>query len=196
MGKWVGADGVIYDRFERAVHVREFPDCQEWGRYILSVDEGTSHPFSVGRWWVDSDGRMHRDAEFYRRGLLTKSKVQACKSLCVPHLMPEAVVVDSAALGLCNDLRDAGLPVVAADKRSVSDGIDRVYDRFATDLDGRARITVSSRCEAWLEEVQSYSWRKNQDGSYAEVPKKEHDDAMDETRYAATYLGSPGVQVW
>lgn len=64
-GKWVSAEGVIYEGFDRAVHVVDrFDIPQDWARY-WSVDFGFVHPFVLQCWAEDPDGRLIMYREIY-----------------------------------------------------------------------------------------------------------------------------------
>ena len=66
-GLWVGAEGMIYDTWDRTVHMiaaSEVTIEPEWKRYIV-VDFGFTNPF-VAQWWAeDPDGRLYRYREVY-----------------------------------------------------------------------------------------------------------------------------------
>lgn len=58
-GRWVQAEGAVYEEFDLAVHVIDgFEIPADWRR-IRSIDFGYSNPF-VCQWWaMDHDGRMY-----------------------------------------------------------------------------------------------------------------------------------------
>lgn len=191
LGIWAGAEGLVYDGWNREVGVqrRDGP----WERTIIGVDDGYTNPCAIGVWCVDGDGRMHRRAEHYERGMLNRRKVEVVVAL--GGMDAEAVVVDPAAAELRAELRNAGLPVVEA-KNDVWDGIQIVQQRLALAGDGLSRLTVDPSCEHWLREIESYEWRKSRDGQPVDEPVKAHDHAMDETRYVAAYLHVPALQIY
>lgn len=65
-GRWVQAEGVVYEGWDRAKHlIPRFPIPLDWPRY-WSVDFGYTNPF-VCQWWAqDPDGRLFRYREIYR----------------------------------------------------------------------------------------------------------------------------------
>lgn len=100
-GKWVQAEGGIYEEYNRIIHVlppvfapKSFK--QTW----WSVDFGFIHPFSWGEWGADSDKRLYLARELY----LTHTKVQDCVTLILravindlPEKRPTAIVADHDA---------------------------------------------------------------------------------------------------
>ena len=66
-GRWVQAEGAVYD-FDAALHlVDPFPIPADWRR-IRVIDFGWTHPF-VCQWWaIDGDGRMYLYREIYMTG--------------------------------------------------------------------------------------------------------------------------------
>jgi PBSX family phage terminase large subunit len=63
-GKWVSADGLVYD-FDPAIHmVDRFPIPAQWPR-VWSVDFGYTNPFVVQFWAGHPDGRWIRYREIY-----------------------------------------------------------------------------------------------------------------------------------
>jgi phage terminase large subunit len=181
-GKWVGSDGLVYDRWDRAVHVRA--DGRGVRRVVLAVDEGYTNPFAALRVEIDGDGRLYVSGEFYRRQQNVSQKVAAVRAMgeC------EAVVVDPSAADLIRELRDAGLPVVPA-LNEVFDGIMKVQQRLTLAGDGYPRLTVDPGCDNLIREFETYEWKANrQSGATKDEPIKEHDHALDALRYAVAYL--------
>jgi hypothetical protein len=55
-GRWAAAEGLIYEDFDRATHLRASPNPRSWPRY-WSVDFGYTNPFVLQCWAVDpTDG--------------------------------------------------------------------------------------------------------------------------------------------
>jgi len=78
-GRWVAAEGVIYEGFDPGVHLVDwttklpdgqpmFPDGKipdSWTRW-WSVDFGFTNPMVIQHWAEDPDGRLYLYREFYR----------------------------------------------------------------------------------------------------------------------------------
>lgn len=174
LGQWVGSEGVVYDTFDLALHVKA--DSRKPVRVVLGVDDGTRNPFACLRAHIDGDGGIHIAAERYRSGLLESGKVDAVKALADGA---ECVYVDPAAAGLKLALRNANVPVADANN-DVLQGIARVQDRLAD-----VRLTIDPSCVNLVNEMQAYEWLEN---DKRDVPRKEGDHAVDCARYICSAI--------
>lgn len=174
-GKWAGSDGLVYDRWDRAVHVmeREGP----WARVLLGVDDGYTNPLACVRCCVDGDGRVHIDAEGYGSGLNEAAKVETVRSISAGY---ERAICDPSAAGLRAALLSAGIDTTEAENDVIA-GINRVQDRLVIQGDGLPRLTVSPRCKNLIREFESYEWMPDKP---KDTPKKVNDHALDALRYA------------
>lgn len=181
-GLWVGSDGLVYDKWDRARHVarREGP----WVRRVVWVDEGYTNPFVALLACEDALGRWHIAEEFYRSQIVRDQKVGVIRAM-----RGESVVVDPSAAELIAELREAGLGVVEADN-SVFDGIMRVQQVLERSIDGLPGLTVDPSCENVCREMETYEWKPGRD-----EPVKQHDHAMDAIRYGLARADSPFVGV-
>lgn len=182
-GKWVGFEGLVYDQWDRAVHVRERHG--PWVRVFGAIDEGYTNPavlLSVGE---DPDGRLHIFREFYETHILPSVMVEEAKRRVERDRIGQ-MTADPSAAGLVADLVSAGLDVTTELDNAVFDGIRRVQDRLQVRPDGLPRLTVDPSCERTICEFESYMWRPGKD-----APVKQMDHAMDATRYLVSYLDGP-----
>lgn len=75
-GIWAAAEGIVYESFSRAVHIRQRP--KDWAeksrnwRRIWCVDFGYRDPFVWQCWAIDHDGRMWLEHEIFRTGRLVE----------------------------------------------------------------------------------------------------------------------------
>jgi len=189
-GKWVGAEGVVYDTFDLAVHVkaREGP----WARTIIGVDDGYTNPFAALLVRIDGDGRMHVEREVYKPGLLVSDRVKA-----LGGFGRHTALVDPSAATLMAEARSAGCEVLPA-INEVEQGIHRVMQRLAVAGDGLPRLTIDPSCVNVIREMQSYRWKGNKHamddgGKYKDEPVKENDHALDALRYAVAYVDRGGT---
>ena len=182
-GEFVSFEGLVYEEFERSVHVAAGPP--NFVRVVAGVDEGYTNPAVILVIGIDSDGRAHVIEEFYRRRVLQGDVVARAKSLHDQYRF-EMMLVDPSAAGLIAEMRNAHLPVREADN-AVHDGIQRVKARLARAGDGRPRLTISPSCVNLLAEIESYVWREGKQGVKDE-PEKINDHAMDALRYAVMYI--------
>lgn len=178
LGKWTASEGLVYPMFSREQHVTEtLPEA--CSRYVISCDYGTVNPTSMGL-WGEKDGVWYRLREYYyaarREGMLrTDEQHYAGLEKLAAGVPVECVAVDpSAASFIACILSHRKFRVIRA-KNDVLSGIRLVSDALAA---GRLRIGAS--CEDCIREFGQYCWNENAAG---DVPRKEHDHAMDDVRY-------------
>ncbi len=199
-GKWVQAEGAIYDGYDPAVHLIDgFPVPADWRRFRV-VDFGYTNPF-VCQWWaLDHDGRMYLYREIYWSQRLVEDHAREIKALSEGESI-EATVADHDAEDRATLARH-GVATQPAQK-TVREGIQAVAERLRKAGDGRPRLYIMRDAlvatdprllEAKLpvcteEEITGYVWAKAQDGKPAkEEPLKLNDHGMDAMRYAVMYL--------
>ena len=189
LGKWTVSDGLVYPMFDKSRHVSaEVPDCP---RYVISCDYGTVNPTSMGL-WGESDGIWYRLREYYyaarREGLSrTDEEHYAGLETLAEDLPVECVVVDPSAASFIACIARHGKFRVMKAKNDVLSGIRQVSDALQAD-----KIRICAGCEDILREFSQYCWNASAAG---DVPKKEHDHAMDDMRYfVSTILCGNGEQ--
>lgn len=184
-GLWVGADGLVYDRFNRDEHVLDRTAYRKSS--ILGVDDGYTDPFVVLDIAIDSDGRKHIAREVYESKLVMTEKIERVKRMWDGE---SPVVVDSAAPDLIESLRRAGVSTaVACDKGpgSINFGINLVQTELATDSDGVPMLTVNPNCTNTIREFESYEWKPGL-GGVKDQPRDANNHTADSLRYALRYI--------
>ena len=194
-GKWVQAEGAIYDGFDESIHLIDpFRIPDDW-RVICSIDFGYTNPF-VCQWWaIDHDERMYLYREIYmtRRTV----RVHAKKIHELTDCKVEMVVADHDAEDRAT-LEENEIYTDIADKR-VSPGIQAVQERLKVQPDGKPRLFVmrgatveedwrlvdEKRPTSTLDEFSAYVWN---DKVAKDEPLKINDHGMDAMRYAVMYL--------
>ena len=183
-GLWVAAEGLVYELFDRDMHiVKPFVVPPDWQR-IRAVDFGYTNPFVTLWGAVDHDGRLYIYDEHYRSNTLIDDHATAIKR------RTERVtwtVADHDAQERA-ELKAAGIHTVAADK-DVEHGIQKVAERLVIQPDGYPRLMVSADCKNLIREFGLYRWEERKDGRAAkEEPHKESDHALDALRYMVMRL--------
>jgi len=199
-GKWVAAEGLVWDAYDPAIHlVPRFPIPPTWRR-IRVVDFGYTNAF-VCQWWaLDDDGRAYRYRELYRTQRICEDHARQIVALSKGERI-EATVADHDAEDRATLLRH-GIPTVPA-RKDVSPGIQAVENRLRVAGDGKPRLYLlrDSLVErdrtleaAHLptcteEELPAYVWPKAPDGKpLKEQPVKANDHGCDCLRYLCAYL--------
>ena len=189
-GQWIAAEGLVYELFDRNVHVYEpFIPPADWKR-IRSVDFGHTNPFVCLWGAVDYDGRLYIYDEHYQAKALIEDHAQAIHGRgAVSWTTADHDAQERA------ELNAKGIPTMAAIK-DVSLGIQRVAERLVVLPDGYPRLFISGNCVNLLREFGQYVWEPMKDGKpVKEEPHKEHDHSMDALRYMVMALdkGKGGV---
>ncbi len=177
LGKWTAADGLIYPMFSKERHVvAQAPACD---RYYISCDYGTVNPSSFGL-WGHCDGVWYRLQEYYydaraegeRR---TDEEHYAGLEALAAGYEIECVIVDPSAASFIACIQShRRFRVIQADN-DVCGGIQQVCSLLQQD-----KLRFCAQCEDILREFGQYCWSDSVKG---DVPKKEHDHAMDDLRY-------------
>lgn len=195
LGEWAGADGLVYDTFDREKHVmaRHGP----WARTVIGVDVGYTNPFAALLVHVDGDGRVHIAAEEYQSKLMPDEQCSRIAGLvAMADTEPEAVLIDPSEPQLIQLVRGIGHNARPADN-AIESGTHRVRNRLRDPGDGRPRLTVDPSCENVIREFESYEFEaksekdRTPDSDMKDKPKKKFDHAMDALRYAIAYIDPP-----
>lgn len=208
-GKWVQAEGAIYDEWDPAIHMIDADQCPPFLRRFRVVDFGYSNPFVCQWWGEDSDGRLYRYREIYvTRKLvedLTKEIVRLSEGESISETISDHDAEDRATM------EKYGISTTAATK-DVSPGIQAVKARLKVQPDGKPRLYLVRgalvEADALLiadnkptcteDEIPGYSWKKYDDGKpNKEEPIKLNDHGCDTQRYIVAHVdGFPSVQIF
>jgi phage terminase large subunit len=192
-GIWAAAEGMVFDNWDRGIHLigrRDLPI--EWPR-DLAIDFGYTNPFVAQCWAEDPDGRLYLEWEIYK----TQTLVEDHARMIVDRLggkKPREIICDHDAEGRATFMRVTGWHTINADK-AVTAGIQDVQSRFAKAGDGQPRIFLmedarihpadpilieSHKPTCTAEEIESYVW---DDAKVKEQPVKADDHGCDAMRY-------------
>ena len=186
-GEWTRAEGLIYPMYESAI-IDDLSD--EYSEYALSIDYGTQNAFSAGLW--ARDGTVwHRIDEYYYSG--RETGIQKADDEYADDLdrftdwlyepdengqpiMTRKIetIIDPSAASFKAMLQKRGRYRVRDADNDVLNGIRNV----ATCMN-RGKIKVHRSCRSWMDEAAGYTW----DDKGEDVPVKENDHALDDTRY-------------
>lgn len=201
-GRWVSAEGVVYEEFDSTVHVVD--NLPEFIRRYRVVDFGFTNPFVCQWWGEDHDGRLYLYREIYKTRELVEDHAKRINELSMGERYAAAPVCDHDAEDRATLERhlEPSAGTLAAFK-SVRPGIDAVKARLRVQEDGRPRlyfhrhalVKADSDLEAagkpycTLQEIEQYVWAKDQTGKpNKEEPVKAFDHGMDVTRYLVAHV--------
>lgn len=180
LGMWVAFEGAIYPMFRAERHIVH--NAGPWDHYVAGTDCGLNHPNVVRvHGCTQGSPRSHVVSEFHESGVVSPKFVRMCVG-AASHWSPMTFVIDSAAADVAEQMREAGLSVVLAEK-DVLPGIRGVQnDLIGTDIGGPL-LTMEPTCAKGNEEYPLYRWQEDR-----EEPVKTRDDALDADRYARMYI--------
>ncbi|HEX2738451.1 MAG TPA: hypothetical protein VHP57_09975, partial [Acidimicrobiia bacterium] len=200
-GKWVAAEGTVYEEFDRSVHVIRRDLMPTPSRYVVSIDFGFTNAFVCQLWAIDNDGRMYLEREIYRTQRIVEDHAKDIRAM-IGGRKVEAFVADHDAEDRAT-LQRHGISTLPAIK-AVTVGIQAVQARMGkADAGIKPRLFVVSgalieRDEALAaakkpvcteDEFEVYAWPKSSNGkAVKEEPVKENDHGMDAMRYAVMYV--------
>ena len=200
-GKWVQAEGVIYEGWDTTIHLIDSFKIPDHWRKFRCVDFGYVNPFVCGWFALDEDDRMYLYRYIYMTKRTVRVHAEKIEELSRDDMtLDPRIVCDHDAEDQAT-LVENGLETILADKR-VSVGIDAVIERLKIQGDGRPRLFVlrdslvetdQSLVEVKKpyrveDEFDSYIWKEK---SRKEEPLKEDDHGMDMVRYAVMAVDKP-----
>lgn len=198
-GKWVAAEGLVYENWSEPVHVIDpFEVPAGWVRWI-TIDFGYTAPFVAQLWAEDGDGRLYLIREWVRTRMLVEDHAVVIRDrLLAGQPRPRAIITDHDSEDRATLERHLGMGTQAA-RKSVSDGLQAVGSRLKVQGDGRGRLFVfrdalldrdpemdaASLPIGLAEEVPGYVWavKPGNQGGLKEEPVKANDHSCDAARY-------------
>ncbi len=184
-GKWVQAEGSVYDYFSEKLHVIDFAPSYT-GSYIVGVDYGTTNPCSfvlIGHdpsrypnFWVQSE--YYYDSRIHQRQKTDTEYADDFKKFIEGYPI-KAIYIDPCAVSFRMELQREGVMNLYEGENDVLNGI-----RFVSKLINNGTLKICRSCKNVIKEFQSYVWDKKSALTGIDKPKKENDHALDAIRYA------------
>ncbi len=180
LGLWVMAEGIIYDLFDRSLHVTESTE-RAYSRYYVSIDYGTNNPFAMGLWGL-FEGTWYKIKEYHYSGRekqrqKTDSEYADDFESFIEGINLKAVIVDPSASSLIAELDKRGYEVMKANNE-VEDGIRNVQSALKT-----GKVKYNDCCTETFREFNSYVWDEKAQERGEDKPVKQNDHHMDSDRY-------------
>jgi len=205
-GKWVQAEGAVYDGWDAAVHVIDrFAIPPHWRRY-WAIDFGYTNPLAWQWWAEDGDGRLYLYREIYQPRREVRDLAEWAVQLSDGEPPPDAVVTDHDPEAMAQIERYTRMTCTPAEKVDRKGGIQEVALRLKTQADGRARLYMfrDALCHEPIQELRDsgrptrteaefdgYVWSPNK--ARGEEPLKENDHGMDAIRYLCRHLAAAPI---
>lgn len=161
-GRWVQAEGVVYEEWDRTVNLIPRFDIPPSWRRVRAVDFGYTNPF-VCQWWaIDNDSRMYLYREIYMTRRTVKVHVDTIKRIEAGVPLSLWSEMDDAQkntawqknrerieMSVCDHdaedtatLYENGLEEIVPAQKEIEVGIQKVKERLKKAGDGKARLFV------------------------------------------------------
>ena len=189
LGKWVVADGVIYDMWQDGYYYDELPANMEYRGQYITIDYGTTNPTAM--YYVIDDGtRLWVEDEYYysgkdKRQQKTDKEYADDLEAFIGDRPINAIILDPSAASFRAELASRGIITVNADN-DVLDGI-----RLMATVIGLGYLRVNRQCKRFAQEIVAYSWDSKAAERGEEKPIKQADHAMDSIRYCIKRIMKP-----
>lgn len=194
-GLWVVADGLVYDTFSEIKHtckhsvVFDKINNNDFTEYFLGLDWGWNHPLSCGLYGITKNNVYYKIDELFGSKLNENDVIKWINNKQNEYgRYFRFLNADNARPEQNHKLRKA-LPnmIIYEEKPRLQDSIGVLRSIINYDC----LIINSERCPNTINEFKSYRYPSEDEklsSRYEEdVPVKENDDAMDETRYAVAF---------
>jgi PBSX family phage terminase large subunit len=191
-GLWTNAEGAVYDMWDPTKHVVAWERLPPIRRCLaVAIDFGTQHATSVGMLGLGYDRKLYLMDELridVAVNEIRQAPSQQARSvkdwLRAPHhpeqtaLVPEWIIVDSAAADFREELRLAGIYSQGA-RKDVAYGIGVISSLLV-----QGHLLISDRCQGVIDEITDYVWDAKATERGEDAPVKKNDDSLDMLRYA------------
>jgi len=184
-GKWVQAEGSVYDFFDEKLHVIDYAPTYT-ASYIVGVDYGTTNPCSfvlIGHdpnrfpnFWIESE--YFYDSRVHQRQKTDTEYAEDLQRFLQGHPI-KAIYIDPSAVSFRVELQKQGITNLYEANNEVIDGI-----RFVSKLLNNGTLKICKSCTNVIKEFQSYVWDENSSKTGVDKPKKVNDHSLDAIRYA------------
>lgn len=191
-GLWVAAEGAIFDQFDPTVggpHVQTPPPGLTDPGWV-AIDYGTSNPLVALRLrrtdeatWVTDEWRWDSRQ---RRRQLTDAEYADRLTAWWAGDEPTTLVIDPSAASFIVELRNRGLPVIAANN-AVLDGIRLVASTLTA-----GRLRIAPQCTGLIDELAGYTWDPKAQEKGQDAPLKQDDHGPDALRYGLMSANAAG----
>ncbi len=181
-GKWVLADGIIYDMFDEQIHVIDRVP-ERIRHYYVAADYGTTNPTAFGLYGLGVSGTVYKVKEYYwdpsvRGRQKTDSDFSAAMGAFLGNVVPRAIIVDPSAESFQLQLKRDRFRNVMNANNSVLDGI-RTQGRMLS----TGRYKILSRCKQTIADYGAYVWDSKAQERGDDKPVEKFDHTKDEERY-------------
>lgn len=184
-GKWVQAEGAIYDFFDPNLHCLDFPTSSATF-YIAGLDYGTVNPLACVLIGVNFDHYPNlwvEDEYYFSSKVAQRQKTDFEYADDIVNFLKgrhvKALYIDPSAASFKLELMKRGLDCLYDAENEVADGI-----RIVAQYLNQGTFKIMRNCKHLIAEFQSYVWDPKSAKLGVDRPLKENDHALDALRYA------------
>lgn len=180
-GLWVLSDGIIYDMFNKDLHIVKTEERQYKQQYV-SIDYGTQNPTVFGLYGQDVSNQWYKIKEYHHSGReqkrqKTDSEYADDLERFVEYKKDILIIIDPSAASFIAELKKRGFRIKRA-KNDVLEGIRNVGNAL------KNRLILFNDCNIeTFKEFETYIWDEKASIKGEDKPIKENDHHMDELRY-------------
>ena len=184
-GKWVLAEGAVYDFFDEKIHVIPYPNSVAT-YYIVGVDYGTTNPcvFVLIGYNAGAYPNIWLEKEYYydsKQTMRQKSDYEYVKDFIdfTDGYNVKQIYMDPSAASLRQEMLRNGV-------RGLADGVNDVVPgiRFQGQLLTNGTYKICSNCTESIKEYSNYLWDSKASERGKDEPIKKFDHSLDAQRYA------------
>lgn len=186
-GKWVLAEGTIFDFFDRNLHTLDLPPGMA-NYYVVGVDYGTTNPcaFTMVGYSDRTFPTKWVEKEYYwdsKVKLRQKSDTEYAKDLqkFIEGYRVKTIYIDPSAASFKLELTRS-LPGYISLIEANNDVLDGI--RYLSMQISNGTLKILKNCQNLLNEMGTYRWDMRAADRGEDKPLKENDHAIDSLRYA------------
>lgn len=184
-GKWVLADGTVFDFFNKDIHTIDYPPGAA-ENYIVGIDYGTTNPtaFSLIGRSSKTFPNLWLEKEYYwdsKKELKQKTDTEYAQDLkkFIEGYNVRCIYLDPSAVSFRIELLREGFSGIIEADNDVLSGI-----RFHSKLLNNGTFKICRSCKNAMHEYANYRWDTKASARGEDKPVKDHDHMMDSIRYA------------
>lgn len=205
-GKFQRRGGVIFKKFDTAIHVFEPEDFElpvaGIGEVYRSVDHGFNNPTAWLWHYVDPDGDVWTFDEHYESEMIIEDHADQVKLMTLMHGREPIQSIGDPAIAQRNAQTGDSVQAqyaqhgiyVTLGSNDVLVGINKMNSYLDYNRTRKPRWHISRKCENLIREMQKYRWKtwsnkkSERDNNPYDVPHKKDDHACDSARYFFSHM--------
>lgn len=189
-GKWTTFAGLVYDNFNRDIHVRDIKTMLASEELVpkevwYGHDWGYKDPMVITVLLLDEDGRLWQVDEWYKPKQIMQQVINQREKFEKTYGEGTAVA-DASRPEFIKELNVAGFLTMPTVNKDIMEGIANFRARLVVQDDARPRFFVDRSCIHTIKEMYRYQYKEEDEKkAVKDKPIKKFDHAADANRYVA-----------